>query len=60
LSRFANGIRGRSIKYKEAWMTPHEFELACGSNGKKYLENIQVIEKKFKEWKGIFKAVSLE
>jgi hypothetical protein len=41
-------------------MTPHEFELACGSNGKKYLENIQVIEKKFKEWKGIFKAVSLE
>ena len=41
LSRFANGIRGKSIKYKEEWMTPQEFELACGSTGKRYLENIQ-------------------
>lgn len=43
LSRFANGIRGRSIRYKETWMTPHEFETSCGASGKKYLENIQVI-----------------
>jgi hypothetical protein len=45
LSRFANGLRGRSIRYKESWMTPHEFELSCGASGKKYLENIQVTKK---------------
>ena len=35
-------MRGQSIRYKEEWMTPGEFESACGLNGKsKYLENIQ-------------------
>ena len=41
LSRFANGIRGNSIKYKDQWMTPQQFEEACGTNNHKYLENIQ-------------------
>ena len=41
MSRFANGIRGNSIKFKEQWMTPQEFEDACGTNNNKYLENIQ-------------------
>ena len=35
-------MRGQSIKYKEEWMTPGEFEMACGLTGKsKYLDNIQ-------------------
>merc|ERR1719189_1442743 len=41
LSRFANGIRGNSIKYKDEWMTPQDFENACGTSNNKYLENIQ-------------------
>ena len=41
LSRFANGIRGNSIKYKDQWMTPQDFEDACGTSNNKYLENIQ-------------------
>merc|ERR1719189_2876120 len=41
LSRFANGIRGNSIKYKDQWMTPQDFENACGTSNNKYLENIQ-------------------
>merc|ERR1711976_679956 len=41
LSRFANGIRGNSIKYKDQWMTPQQFEEACGTSNHKYLENIQ-------------------
>jgi len=40
IARFANGLRGRCIQHKDKWLTPHEFELACGSNGKKYLESI--------------------
>ena len=35
-------MRGQSIRYKEEWMTPGEFEMACGLTGKsKYLDNIQ-------------------
>merc|ERR1719412_1657066 len=42
LPRFANGMRGQSIRYKDEWMTPGEFEMACGLTGKsKYLDNIQ-------------------
>lgn len=41
MSRFANGIRGNSIKYKDQWMTPQEFEDACGTSNNKYLENLQ-------------------
>ena len=35
-------MRGQSIQYKDEWMTPGEFEMACGLTGKsKYLDNIQ-------------------
>ena len=35
-------MRGQSIRYKDEWMTPGEFEMACGLTGKsKYLDNIQ-------------------
>merc|ERR1719192_1195503 len=40
LSKFGNGVNGKSIKYKGDWMTPDEYEQACGSKTRKYLESI--------------------
>uniref|UniRef100_A0A0K2UHN6 Deformed epidermal autoregulatory factor 1 homolog [Acyrthosiphon pisum] n=1 Tax=Lepeophtheirus salmonis TaxID=72036 RepID=A0A0K2UHN6_LEPSM len=41
ISRFASGVKGLSIRYKDQWMTPQNFETACGCTTKYYLENIQ-------------------
>lgn len=40
LSKFGNGTNGKSIKYKGEWMTPEEYEQACGNKVRKYLESI--------------------
>jgi len=40
LSKFGNGTNGKSIKYKGEWVTPEEYEQACGSKTRKYLESI--------------------
>jgi len=40
LSKFGNGTNGKSIKYKGEWMTPEEYEQACGHKVGKYLESI--------------------
>jgi len=40
LSKFGNGTNGKSIKYKGEWMTPEEYEQACGNKTRKYLESI--------------------
>jgi len=40
LSKFGNGTNGRSIKYKTEWMTPEEYEQACGNKVRRYLESI--------------------
>jgi hypothetical protein len=42
LNRFANGVNGKSINYKDQWMTPQEFENQCEITPEfKSLDNIQ-------------------
>ena len=59
MSRFANGIHGKSIWYKDQWMVPQEFENHCECSMYSELKGLDNIQSEYGALKTLIQSEKL-